>query len=612
IAAANQFNFQSHHVQGATADGTHCAKCHWEANSDGSINSTYHDQVGGKPVDLVIWTGTSRPAGTTYTEGSTGTAYTANGTRAEISKINSHCLGCHNVTNAETPTFTADSNTPTKYSPEPRMVPALAKTSILSRYSSTTTVPWSNYSFTNSSGQVMQYGTNQKKQITKALSAHGNAIKNQFPAWSATRGEDETMTDAATATAKTDTRRNVFCYDCHNSHGSEATGITSSYSSATGRYKGGLLKTTKNGQGGYTVDYTPAARTINYKNYSTTAASATTTALFNTGASICNDCHNNDTRKVNINKPWSIISTYSSTRAIVGYWSTPYFDNYTINSVKRTSYKRGSDTLGSIKDLRKPMGGHYGSSLQSPQGTSAGHSGEINGLCTPCHDPHGVSSSMTAVNRGKSVPLLKGTWVTSPYREDMATPVVKRGGGSNFTGVAAMGAMPGYNIDQNTLINLPTPISGGASTTTGKSNKRQQMFTAFPGAAGNALALHTEKTPADFAGLCIGCHTQATLTNANAPSAANWMSKERVHQSVAGWASASGTAGIDNVNNTVHAYTCSKCHTPHVSRLPRLMVTNCLDVRHVKQSLAAPAGTIVTTPPGTPGFGFGNVLQSYA
>jgi len=67
IAAANQFNFQSHHVQGATADGTHCAKCHWEANSDGSINSTYHDQVGGKPVDLVIWTGTSRPAGTTYT-----------------------------------------------------------------------------------------------------------------------------------------------------------------------------------------------------------------------------------------------------------------------------------------------------------------------------------------------------------------------------------------------------------------------------------------------------------------------------------------------------------------------------------------------------------------
>src|SRR6185369_16656725 len=296
IAAASQFNFQSHHVQGATADDTHCAKCHWEANSDGSINSTYHDKVSGKPVDLVIWTGTSRPAGTTYTEGSTGTAYTANGTRAEISKINSHCLGCHNVTNAETPTFTADSNTPTKYSPEPRMVPALAKTSILSRYSSTTTVPWSNYAFTNSSGQVMQYGTNQKKQITKALSAHGNAIKNQFPAWSATRGEDETMTDAATATAKTDTRRNVFCYDCHNSHGSEATGITSSYSSATGRYKGGLLKTTKNGQGGYTVDYTPAARTINYKNYSTTAASATTTALFNTGASICNDCHNNDTR----------------------------------------------------------------------------------------------------------------------------------------------------------------------------------------------------------------------------------------------------------------------------------------------------------------------------
>ena len=27
-----------------------------------------------------------------------------------------------------------------------------------------------------------------------------------------------------------------------------------------------------------------------------------------------------------------------------------------------------------------------------------------------------------------------------------------------------------------------------------------------------------------------------------------------------------------------HNFTCSKCHSPHASRLPRLMVTNCLDV----------------------------------
>ena len=34
------------------------------------------------------------------------------------------------------------------------------------------------------------------------------------------------------------------------------------------------------------------------------------------------------------------------------------------------------------------------------------------------------------------------------------------------------------------------------------------------------------------------------------------------------------------VDDTFHNFTCSKCHNPHASRLPRLMITNCLDVRH--------------------------------
>ena len=29
-----------------------------------------------------------------------------------------------------------------------------------------------------------------------------------------------------------------------------------------------------------------------------------------------------------------------------------------------------------------------------------------------------------------------------------------------------------------------------------------------------------------------------------------------------------------------HQFSCSKCHNPHASRLPKLMITNCLDVRH--------------------------------
>ncbi|MHC4843390.1 MAG: hypothetical protein ACYTEE_06270 [Planctomycetota bacterium] len=33
-------------------------------------------------------------------------------------------------------------------------------------------------------------------------------------------------------------------------------------------------------------------------------------------------------------------------------------------------------------------------------------------------------------------------------------------------------------------------------------------------------------------------------------------------------------------DNDFHNFPCSKCHSPHASRLPKLMITNCLDVNH--------------------------------
>jgi hypothetical protein len=589
IAATAQFSMQSHHVQGANVTDTHCAKCHWEANSDGSVNATYHDKASGKPVDLVIWTGTSRPAGTTYTEGSTGTAYTANGSRVEIKKINNHCLGCHNTTNTNTAPFVAGS-TPGRYSPEPFLPVPKTASSIQSRYSSTRTVAWSMYNFSTAS----KFGTNRKNRVTKAFSAHGNASKNQMPTWDAATGDDTNKPDY-TYTG-TGTNRNVFCFDCHNSHGSAASGITSAYSSATGRNKGGLLKSTQAGLGGYAVTYTPATRTVTYTNYSGIGQATATTkvATFNPGASICNDCHNNDIRKVNINKPWSITGTYSSTKAIVGYWSTPYFDNYTVGSVMRSPYK-GQGTGNRVRI--KPMGGHYGSSIPS---RSASHSGEINGICTPCHDPHGVSkSALSTTDQAYAVPLLKGTWVTSPYKEDKADIAVKRGGGS-WAGITAGGAIPGYHIDQNTLVAQPAPVNGGAAATTAKTNARAESFAAFTNSANGQQTLAV----AQFAGLCTGCHSQASLTNAAAPAASNWRSPQRIHQSVKGWAAASGI----NAGNVVHAYTCSKCHAPHVSRLPRLLVTNCLDVNHYKK--VATGGSINSGTPTTATSG--NLWQSTA
>ena len=43
---------------------------------------------------------------------------------------------------------------------------------------------------------------------------------------------------------------------------------------------------------------------------------------------------------------------------------------------------------------------------------------------------------------------------------------------------------------------------------------------------------------------------------------------------------------LDRTNGAIdlqyHRFSCSKCHNPHASRLPRLMITNCLDVSHNK------------------------------
>jgi hypothetical protein len=41
-----------------------------------------------------------------------------------------------------------------------------------------------------------------------------------------------------------------------------------------------------------------------------------------------------------------------------------------------------------------------------------------------------------------------------------------------------------------------------------------------------------------------------------------------------------GTMSEGGIDVDFHQFTCSKCHNPHASRLPRLMITNCLDTSH--------------------------------
>lgn len=488
-AITPQFSGNSHHIQGVTPSGEHCYQCHWEANSDGSINRNYHRSTGtgsGSPVVLVVYGAGARPA--QYVEGTTAVQYTANGTRAEMAKIDKVCIGCHNDANKAIQPF-GDGKTPAAY--------AWDANSIAAKFGDTGTTPWGKYTGTN---------VTPKNTVTKAFSAHGNAVNNKG-GWNTT----ETWSDRLATS-------NVLCFDCHNSHGSTVEGKTTSYTSAT--TNGGILKDTVAGKGGYTMSYKPVA-----------GGSTAEKNTHNAGAAICFDCHMKDNATT---APWGYKSTFGATQQIMGYMDSAFFGNNTFGNALRYAYKGTTPN----------QGGHFGAS--STLSSVPAH--QVGGLCTPCHDPHGVTKNTTYVpDRNYAVPLLKGTWMTSPYKEDVATADNKA-----YTTMVSPGQ------DDAPKPNPADMVAYKAAITTSY-HIDQNTFT-----SGNIT-----QTVEQFAGLCLGCHAKTTLTNGTNHT---WKSKDRIHESVKGWKTA---------NTTIkHNYSCSKCHAPHNANLPRLMVSNCLDSKH--------------------------------
>ncbi|WP_238482220.1 cytochrome c3 family protein [Geobacter sp. AOG1] len=533
-AVMSQFSSgNSHHIQGAGVTDQQCYQCHWEANIDGTVNVNYHggSLKTGSTVDLVVYQSGARPVARSTT---TFVPYSATGTRHDIQKLNTVCIGCHSAASATAVPF-GDGNTPQKYAWDGK--------SIDERYSQTGGVKWGKYS---SSG-TNAHNVNAKDTVVKAFSAHGNTSFNKR-GWSTTNGIDSSLTDTSGAV-------NVLCYDCHNSHGSTVKGITSNYSSATGRNHGAILKDTDNGIGGYTANYQPSSD------------STTANAKYNPGAGLCFDCHLNSTAGATV--PWGYQGTFGATQRIIGYWDSPYFKTPTVagdyfGPAQRYAYKA---TIVANK------GGHFGASSTLDNPPDAQH--QINGLCTPCHDPHGVSPTL---NQKYSVPLLKGTWMTSPYKEDV-TPVAtnESRGGTNHGGSNTqrpnkqnVSSTPRYYIDQNTF---------GGSTTVNQVN----FGTAQTAREWNLADTTNRVTETDtqFGGLCLDCHSKTLLAPKAGQNVAPdaWKSRSRIHGTVKGWATTS-TAADGNANNKVHSYTCSKCHAPHNYRLPRLMAVNCLNFEH--------------------------------
>ncbi|NVN98044.1 MAG: CxxxxCH/CxxCH domain-containing protein [Geobacteraceae bacterium] len=504
-----QFNGNSHHIQGVAVTNKQCYKCHWEATAEGFIDRKYHEgydykvytSVPNAKVDLVIWQAGVRP---TFYSSTTAVQFLAknvgtSGERAEAAKVTNHCLGCHSDQNNNTDPF-GDCKTPRQY--------AWDFQSVAARYSQIGTTQWGKVNST------AYPNANQKDTVTKAFSAHGNAANNQG-GYSLTSGTDSSIPNLRGS-------QNVQCYDCHSSHGSKVTGVTSSYMTFNGTYNGANLKETQAGKGGYGMSYRASANT-------------TSGAInpYNAGAGQCFDCHNSQNSGTT---PWGYQSTFGATAPVSGYNDSLRF-GVTGSSPSQYAYKRN----------RPAVGGHMKAESFLNRTTSAQN--KINGLCTPCHDPHGVSPTLGS-KQAYAIPLLKGTWMTSPYREDAAMPV--NGG---YVGPP--------NLD-------PAPLA----------------FTDQRSFDGNRIS----QSDSQFAGLCLRCHNKSTLTKDACSNPAfnnnssqckssgatwrpnSWKSKDRVHESVRDWKSSN--------NKIQHSYTCSKCHAPHSGNMPRLLVTNCFDWKH--------------------------------
>ncbi len=589
-----QMKANSHHVQGVEVTNRHCYACHWEATEEGLIDIGHHTgydykrytSVKNDYVDLVVWAPGKRPAAyreystqdgrataVRFRAGSIGTA----SERSEVGKISNHCLSCHSDQNNDTESF-ADFRTPRQY--------AWDYQSVGSRYSQPGgTTAWGKYN------SATYPNANRKDTLTKAFSAHGNAPANQG-GWSAATGYDGTIPLTREGTS------GVQCFDCHNSHGSKVVGVTTSYVTFNGTNNGGNLKETKQNIGGYSYDYKASANTTGINPYGA-------------GAGQCFDCHNSasaGTVTANGRTPWGYGSTFGATAPVMGYKDTERFGQGTKGSTARYSERNAMATIvgghlkasqpsGSLPHLAKESGTADGGSpvtltdgtknwttnqwenlyLQITGGTNTGqlrritanttagitveapftyavasgdtyqivpYTATVNTLCTPCHDPHGISRTLGA-NQPYAIPLLKGTWLTSPYKEDQP-PV-------DPSGTSVVNGPDGKPRSWGKYYNPPNPTQPSArynldKTTFGTSRISEQDDR--------------------FAGLCTNCHRKEALTDGTDKNR-NWKTVDRIHESVKGWGA-----------NTEHSYSCSKCHQPHNSGLPRLMQTNCLDAKH--------------------------------
>lgn len=368
-----------------------------------------------------------------------------------------------------------------------------------------------------------------------------------------------------------------------------------------------------------------------------------TATLGNTEAEICWNCHdgvsvsewgtNTDTNSTATNYNFGTVYTDASKNTQTSKWIGTYWVSANF------SYKEGwlnnkPTTADSVTGTANAGSTHAVSS-----GGVQGIDAVANIRCTYCHDVHNTANLKgTVAGDVHGKPYLRGSWKGNPYNEDGAprsgvTYTANNGYGLVPRAGSVYTDMGGYFIDQNTTV---TPnslgwVAGGStgfgglcelchgnadnSFTVAEINALNKFGTASDSWIGsnghsnsvkggdgsigaNIFRIADRNSVAVTFGTAAGVSAGSPAMG-NVQNSANWVYSFRSVSSRATQGfnvqpyatteqipNAGTTWGvtINSADTTVdlnyHKFSCSKCHTPHASRLPRLMITNCLDTKN--------------------------------
>ncbi|MDZ4185070.1 MAG: CxxxxCH/CxxCH domain-containing protein [Desulfuromonadales bacterium] len=261
--------------------------------------------------------------------------------------------------------------------------------------------------------------------------------------------------------------------------------------------------------------------------------------------------------------------------------------------------------------------------------------------CSNCHDVHNMNKAENDTAIGS--PYLRGTWMGNPYAEDGPPVTGTTYANTARFGAVPRGAMSyrfvgGYYIDQNNAVpGTPTTAAGGTlddyptagwtqessaglcilchgndvdnmDQTTGESlwlgsnghsnsaiggtfTNAVNIFDSGTGTAGQYAPYSGRPTPVvgttrttQVPDMAYQAQAGAGTTTAYGYRSIETDGGRYTPYTTTRYAHVSYDWGatIDATSNDLmyHQFSCSKCHNPHASRLPKLLITNCLDIQH--------------------------------